>query len=40
MPPMVPDRGSSKGLMVMAAPLTSTKLKRLAPMMLPKDREL
>ena len=39
MPPMSPETGTSKGLMVIAAPLTSTKLNRLAPMILPRDRE-
>ena len=34
-----PDTGRSNGFMATAAPLTSTRLKILAPMIFPRDSE-
>lgn len=38
-PLIKPDTGTAKGLIVIAAPLTRTRLKRLAPIMLPSESE-
>ena len=38
-PLMKPEAGTSKGLIVIAAPLTRMRLKRFAPMMLPRESE-
>ena len=38
-PLIKPETGSSKGFIVIAAPLTRTRLKRFAPIMLPRESE-
>lgn len=38
-PLIKPETGSAKGLIVIATPLTSTRLKRFAPIILPSESE-